>query len=345
VKVTLDRRPMLRELGGLVLRSLALMLLILLAGSWAGLVFSRRVTEPLGRLTDAVRAFGSGGEFRDLAGMPADEIGRLAEAFATMRRDIVEREREQQRLTERLREAQKMEAVGALSQGISHDFKNILSTLKAAVHILQKGEPDNAFVLKYTGKMQTSIDRARDLVERLVAFSRTRQFDLRPLDLAALVARLAPMLREALGEAVRLELALPASPVRVDGDEASLQQLLLNLAYNGRDAMPGGGVLGIGLEALPPSAPDAPGAAVLTVRDTGTGMEPEVLRRLFEPFFTTKGAGGGMGLGLSIVHGIVEQHHGAIDVESAPGSGTSFRVRLPLAPGSDAAGGEGGGDG
>jgi len=330
VQLTLDREPLRRELALLLQNNLLLMLGLLAIGTAAAFFLARRVTEPLERLTAAVRAFGAEGSIVELPASSAEEIDRLAAAFTGMTRDIAEREREKDRLTERLQQARKMEAVGALSQGISHDFKNILSTLKGAVHILQKGSPDNEFVQKYTGKMQVSLDRARDLVERLVAFSRTRQLLMGPVDLTALLARLAPMLREAVGESVSLRVEFPGEPVRVLGDAASLEQLLMNLAYNSRDAMPDGGILCLRLEIVAAAALET-GAARITVGDTGVGMEPEVRRRLFEPFFTTKDVGAGLGLGLSIVHGIVEQHHGRIEVESEPGEGTSFRVELPLA--------------
>ncbi|MHB8835989.1 MAG: ATP-binding protein [Candidatus Methylomirabilia bacterium] len=339
VKLSLDCGPLQRHLRALLLRSLLLALALLLAGTAAALFLARRVTEPLERLTDAVRAFGTGaksdGSIREIPRTSDDEVGRLAEAFTTMIHDLSERDKEKERLAERLRESQKMEAVGTLSQGISHDFKNILSTLKGAVHILQKGSPDNEFVLKYTGKMQVSIDRARDLVERLVVFSRTRQLQEGPVDLTALLARLAPTLRDTVGEGVRLNVESPREPVLVRGDAASLEQMLTNLAYNARDALPEGGNLFMRLETVAgPTVPE-PGTARITVRDNGVGMDAETRRRLFEPFFTTKDVGGGMGLGLSIVHGIVEQHHGRIEVESGLGEGTTFRVDLPMAVGAD----------
>jgi signal transduction histidine kinase len=330
VKVTIDRKPLQRELVSLVVRNLGLMLIVLLLCTGMAFRFSRRVTEPLEQLTEAVRAFGANGTFRELPRLPDDEIGRLAAAFTRMTGDIVERDREKERLSERLREAQKMEAVGTLSQGVAHDFKNILSTLKTAVHLLRKGAPDNEFVLKYAGKIQTSVDRAQDLVERLVMFSRTQRLETLPVELNALLAHLEPMLREAVGPGVHLELTPAPGPVCVLGDEGSLGQLLMNLAYNARDAMPGGGSLGIRLEAVPASESGAARARIV-VRDTGGGMDAEVRRRMFEPFFTTKDVGGGMGLGLSIVRGIVEQHHGRIEVESEPGAGATFRVELPLA--------------
>jgi signal transduction histidine kinase len=334
VKLSLDRGPLQDHLAALLQRSLLLTLALLLIGNVAAFLLARRVTVPLERLTAAVRAFGTGTgadtDMREISRTSDDEIGRLAGAFTTMISDLAERDREKERLSERLREARKMEAVGTLSQGISHDFKNILSTLKGAVHILQKGSPENEFVLKYTGKMETSLDRARDLVERLVAFSRTRLIQTGPVDLTELLAGQAPLLREVLGEGVRLNVDAPGAPVLVLGDAASLEQLLTNLAYNARDAMPDGGNLWLRLESVAGKDALAPGTARITVRDTGIGMAPETRRRLFEPFFTTKDVGGGMGLGLSIVHGIVEQHHGLIEVESEPGAGTTFRVDLPL---------------
>jgi len=329
VRLSLDRGPLRRELMRLLSRSLLLIAALLAVGTAVVFYLSRRVTGQLEQLTEAVRAFGAGDQVGEIP-RSDDEIGRLGEAFTGMIRDLAEREREQARLEDRLRHAQKMEAVGTLSQGISHDFKNILSTLKTAVHILQKGSSDNEFVLKYTGKIETSLDRARDLVERLVSFGRSRHIPTGPVDLSALLRRLAPMLREAVGEGVRLNLEYPDRPVRIIGDAASIDQLLLNLAYNARDAMPGGGILCVRLEVTAGRGTGAEWVARISVQDTGVGMEPAVRSRMFEPFFTTKETGAGMGLGLSIVHGIVEQHRGRIEVESEPGVGTTFRIDLPL---------------
>ena len=330
VRLTLDRGPLQRRLAAGFVRSVLLALGMLLIGTGVVFLISRRVTEPLERLTDAVRAFGAGSGVREISHTSDDEIGRLAEAFTSMIHDLSEREQDKERLAAQLREAQKMEAVGTLSQGISHDFKNILSTLKTAVHILEKGSPDNEFVLKYTGKIKTSLGRARDLVERLVTFSRTRQIQTGPVDLTALFAGLAPILRETVGESVRFSASTPREPVWVLGDAASLEQLLTNLAYNARDAMPEGGILRMRLETVAGTDAAGPGLARITVRDTGVGIDPEVRRRMFEPFFTTKDVGSGTGLGLSIVHGIVEQHHGRIEVDSVPGEGAVFQVELPL---------------
>jgi signal transduction histidine kinase len=344
VRVTQDRAPLQREIGLMLLRSLGLMAVILLLGSWAGRRFARRVTEPLERLTEAVRVYGAGGEIGDLSGMPDNEVRRLAEVFTAMTRDLAEREREKEQLGERLRHAQKMEAVGAFSQGIAHDFKNILSTLKIAVYLLEQGSPGDESILKYTGRMQVTLGRARELVERLLKFSRTQELDMGVVDLTALLEKLAPAFRIALGEQVRLSLEPPGRPVPVRGDPASLEQLLMNLVYNARDAMPDGGVLRVRLGARA-GTDDSPPKARLSISDTGVGMAPEVRSRIFESFFTTKGSGSGIGLGLAIVRGIVEEHRGRVEVESAPGQGTTFHVDLPLAQEPASAGGPGAGGG
>ena len=329
IKVTLDRLPVREEIRRMVLRSMTMMAVILLLGGWAGLAFSRRVTSPLEQLTEAVRVYGAGGDVRDLSRMPDNEIGRLAEAFTTMTRDLAVRGREKEELAERLRHAQKMKAVGELSQGISHDFKNFLSTLKITTYLIERTAPDNQGVLKYAGRMNATIDRAQQLVERLLLFSRTGQLQMVDVDLGALLAQLAPAVRMVLGDQVRLDLEPLGCPVPVRGDPARLEQLLMNLVYNARDAMPGVGALGVRLGIRAGSAGE-PAMARLSVADTGVGMPPEVRERVFESFFTTKGSGSGLGLGLSIVRGIVEEHGGRVEVESVPGEGTTFHVELPL---------------
>lgn len=331
VDVLVDRTPLRHAIGRLIQRSLGLLAVILLLGAWAARYFARRVSEPLERLTEAVRAFGAGGTVGDIPGMPDNEIGKLTEAFTGMTRDLREREREKEQLAERLRHAEKMEAVGALSQGVAHDFKNILSTLKVAVHLLEKGAPHEESVQKYTGRMRMTLERGRELIERLLTFSRTRELRRGVVDLRGLLEGLAPSLRTALGDQVRLQLESGGGPVAVWGDGAALEQLLMNLAYNARDAMPDGGVLSVSIRVLPGAA-GAPDFARLSVGDTGVGMEAETQARAFEPYFTTKGPGAGTGLGLSIVRGIVDDHQGCIGVESAPGRGTTFHVDLPLAP-------------
>jgi signal transduction histidine kinase len=283
------------------------------------------------RLTEEVHTLGAGGAAREIPVRRSDEIGRLAAAFNRMLAALAEREREKERAEARLRAAQRMEAVGTLARGIAHDFGNILSTVTGTVYLLQQDNAGNPAVTGAARDIRTALGRARELIERLVTFSRTAEARLVPLELGSLVAGLEPMLRLAAGGGVDLVVSLPPGELRIAGDAEGLRQVLLNLCYNARDAMEGKGRIRIALGLAVDGG--RPPAARLTVQDDGPGMDEEVRRRLFDPFFTTKEVGRGTGLGLTIVHGVVEQHGGRIEVESEPGSGALFRIDLPLLAG------------
>jgi len=338
VRVRLDHGPVREELGRLVANAALLALLLLGGGAVVVFVLARRVTEPLVELTGQVRRLGAAGSAHEIPVRRGDEIGELAEAFNAMLRSLADREREKEQLEEGLRTARKMEAVGTLSRGIAHDFNNILSTVANAVHVLERADPGNELVLEYTRRIRVSIGSARELIDRLVTFSRAKLPERGPLDLAALVREHAPMLRVAVGEGVELVLDLPRDPVPVCGDADGLRQVLLNLCYNARDAMPEGGAVRVSVAAVP-AGPAGPALARLTVCDGGAGIGRGVRDRIFEPFYSTKEGGRGRGLGLAIVHGIVEQHGGTISVDSEPGRGTSFTIDLALEAGGEACSG------
>jgi PAS domain S-box-containing protein len=236
-----------------------------------------------------------------------------------------------------LLQAQKMESLGRLAGGIAHDFNNILTVQKSYCHVLQQGPPSDGELREGIAEIDACADRAAALTRQLLAFSRRQAMQPQVLDLNALVANLAGMLRRVIGEDVTLACIRAPGPARVKADPGQVEQVLLNLAVNARDAMPHGGHLTIevGLVDLDEShtghLPElAPGPhVVLALTDSGSGMDEETRRRMFEPFFTTKGAGKGTGLGLSTVYGIVRQSGGAISVDSAPGLGTTFRIFLP----------------
>ncbi|MFL5261034.1 MAG: ATP-binding protein [Anaeromyxobacteraceae bacterium] len=265
----------------------------------------------------------------------------VAEKHLALEREVAERQRleaEEGRLREQLRHAQKLEAVGRLAGGVAHDFNNILTVIKAnaefAVDAMAPTDPVRADV----EEIQSGVTRASDLVRQLLAFSRKQVLKLEPLDLNLSVARVEKMLRRLIGESIELVTA-PASPLgRVRADPGQIEQILVNLAVNARDAMPSGGRLSIATSQLDLDdagvqrrGGTAPGAYVrLSVADTGSGMTPETMARIFEPFFTTKGQGKGTGLGLATVHGIVHQSGGFVDVRSAPGEGSAFDVYLPV---------------
>ncbi|MBK8478797.1 MAG: response regulator [Opitutaceae bacterium] len=247
-------------------------------------------------------------------------------------------ERALRRAEEQLRSAQKMEAIGLLAGGVAHDFNNILQVVRGHAGFLQESLAASPQDREDIESIQTATQRAAQLTRQLLAFSRKQPLNMEPLEANALVADLAKMLRRVLGEHIALEVTPLPAPITLLADKGQLEQVLLNLCLNARDAMPGGGQIRIALERVTLEPADCekfpdlkPGPhLVLKVSDTGSGMPRAVLDRLFEPFFTTKAAGKGTGLGLSVVYGIVRQHEGAISVYIEVGAGTVFRIMIPL---------------
>ncbi len=239
-------------------------------------------------------------------------------------RDITERKS----LEEQLRESQKMDAIGRLAGGVAHDFNNLLTVITGYTQMsIDEMAPEHPARpgLEHVAR---AAERAAALIGQLLAFSRRQVFRPRMVSLNGLLEETVEMLRPLVGETIELEIRAGSDAGSVRGDPACLQQVILNLAANARDAMPQGGRL-ILETALAPLG-ERPGAhAMLAVSDTGHGMEAETLARVFEPFFTTKELGKGTGLGLATVYGIVKQHEGDIEVSSRPGAGTTFRIYLP----------------
>jgi PAS domain S-box-containing protein len=257
--------------------------------------------------------------------------------------DISERKRAEQALRQseaQLRQVQKMEAVGQLAGGVAHDFNNLLTVITGRTELLLLRLTADDPHRRDVELVRKTADRAASLTQQLLAFSRKQMLQPRVLDLNGVVAGMAQMLRPLIGETIELVTSLDPVLGRVKADPAQIEQIVLNLAVNARDAMPQGGRLTIetGNVELDRAFVDAhPGStagphAMLSVRDTGTGMSPEVQAHVFEPFFTTKGVGKGTGLGLATVYGIVKQHGGYIRIESAAGAGTTVRIYLARIP-------------
>lgn len=245
---------------------------------------------------------------------------------------------ERTQLEEQLRQAQKMEAIGQLAGGVAHDFNNLLTAILGHLGLLQTGRPLPPDTTESLGEIAKAANRAANLTSQLLAFSRLQVIDIRPLDLNEIVTHHAKMLRRLLGEDIAMHLDFARERLFFNGDSGMIEQVVMNLVVNARDAMPGGGnltiatgaELRIGRTADSRSEETRPGPFVrLTITDTGTGIPPEVLPKIFEPFFTTKEVGKGTGLGLATAFGIVQQHQGWIEVESEPGRGTVFRIYLP----------------
>jgi PAS domain S-box-containing protein len=247
--------------------------------------------------------------------------------------DITERKR----LEEQLRQSQKMEAIGQLAGGVAHDFNNILTVIHGHASLMLQAKVLPGPAEKSVQQIVHAAERAAALTRQLLTFSRRQVMQPRQLDLNELVSTMTMMLARILGEDIALQLHYWPQPAFLRADASMLEQVLLNLAVNARDAMPKGGQLSIRISAAEISEqhaanfPDArPGNFVcLTVTDTGCGIAPENLRRIFEPFFTTKEVGKGTGLGLATVYGVVKQHHGWLELESQVGVGSTFRVYLP----------------
>jgi PAS domain S-box-containing protein len=230
-------------------------------------------------------------------------------------------------LEEQLVQARKMEAVGQLTGGVAHDFNNLLTVVLGNVDMLDRKAEDEARRTRRIEAIRQATERGRDLTRQLLAFSRRQHLSPVSVDVNALIADFAPLIRQAVGEAVTCEIELAAETLCAHVDPTQLETALLNLAVNARDAMPTGGVLAI---ATRREADPLGDRVVVEVGDTGVGMTPEVRERVFEPFFTTKEVGKGSGLGLSQVYGFVRQSEGEVRVDSAEGQGTRFQLRLPV---------------
>jgi two-component system, cell cycle sensor histidine kinase and response regulator CckA len=248
-------------------------------------------------------------------------------------RDVTERHV----LEEQLRQSQKMEAVGRLAGGIAHDFNNLLAVMLGYTTLTLARAADPAVVTRNLEQIKTAAERAANLTRQLLAFSRKQVLQPRVVELGGIVSELHTMLERLIGEDVQLVADAGRAKGLVKADRGQMEQVIVNLAVNARDAMPRGGRLAIVVRDAVVDAALAreqmglrPGRYVrLEVADNGLGMEPETLNRLFEPFFSTKEKGKGTGLGLATVYGIVKQSGGHIAVESAPGRGTTFRIWLP----------------
>ncbi len=243
--------------------------------------------------------------------------------------DITER----QEMEEQLRQSQKMEAVGQLAGGVAHDFNNVLTVIAGYANILKMDLPDDSQHLELVEQIAVASERAAQLTRGLLAFSRKQAMAPQQTDVGEIVHRVEQFLVRVIGEDIQLKTELLPERLPVFVDLGQIEQVLVNLAANARDAMPRGGTFTIatGLQEAGAGPAGASGAhAVIIVSDTGKGMDEETRNRIFEPFFTTKEVGKGTGLGMAIVYGIIQQHKGSIRVSSTPGHGTTFTIEIPL---------------
>ncbi|KAA3596577.1 MAG: PAS domain S-box protein [Calditrichaeota bacterium] len=255
--------------------------------------------------------------------------------FVAVKQDITERKK----LQEQLVQSQKMEAIGTLAGGVAHDFNNLLTVISGYSEILLFQLKDNEKALKGVTEIKKASDRAASLTRQLLAFSRKQILKPKTVDLNEIVKNLSKMLRRLIGEDIQLEINLDENLKFINADAGQLEQILMNLVVNARDAMPNGGKVEVltycgvlpekGLNFMQNSSPQEI-FSILSVKDNGMGISKKNMKHILDPFFTTKSAGKGTGLGLSVVYGIVKQHSGWINVESEEGKGANFEIYFPL---------------
>lgn len=295
------------------------------------------VVEPIESLTADARAVAGGDMGRRSTVDSNDEIGDLARAFNQMADTVVERNEALRASQEQLLHVQKMDALGSFAGGIAHDFNNYLASIVAHAELADLSLEETEVARADIREVLASASRAADLTRQILVFSRKQVVERRALDINGVVRGIERMLIRLAGEDRTLVIAYADAPVIVQADHGQLEQVVVNLIANARDAMPDGGTvtLRIGTLAVGAGEPRAPinasaALAELTVTDEGTGIAGDVLDRIFDPFFSTKARGRGTGMGLAIAYSIVEQSGGLLSVTSAIGVGTTFTVRLPL---------------
>jgi len=318
---------------------LGLGLVSVLSGTILVFAISHTFTKPLASLVAGVRALSEGNFEFPLATASQDEVGEVTVAFERMRSNLHAAQTEQKQLEDRLRQAHKMEAIGRLAGGVAHDFNNLLTIIRGNSDLLLDRGSLDAPQQRNIEQIQKASNRAVAMTRQLLAFSRMQVLQPRAVDLNTVISDMSKMLPRLIGEHIEFTFDPGPNLSTVLADPGQIEQVLLNLAVNARDAMPDGGKLRVltsnvtlnedGARQRPPMQP---GAYVLfAVSDTGHGMDAETKARIFEPFFTTKELGKGTGLGLATVYGIVKQSGGFIWVESENGKGTTFEVYLPAA--------------
>jgi signal transduction histidine kinase/CheY-like chemotaxis protein len=303
--------------------------IVILFASTAVFFISRTFTQPLDELLEGVRALGAGDFSYALHKTGKDEVAELTTAFDSMRCGL-------QQSQDRLVTSARLEAVGQLAGGVAHDFNNLITVIKGYADLLSAHLSPDDPIVKYAEQISKAGDRASSLTRQLLAFSRKQSAEPQVIELNSVVTNLQKMLKVLVGERYDLSFVPATKTARILADPGQIEQVVLNLVANARDAMPEGGSIEIHTENVDVDELAAGKQAVqsgkyirLSVKDTGIGMDAETQARIFQPFFTTKEVGKGTGLGLSIVYNATKQANGFIEVQSEPGRGSTFLVSIP----------------
>jgi signal transduction histidine kinase/ActR/RegA family two-component response regulator len=338
VRITVGKSILNKKLGALLVNSILIGAIFLIIGSGIIYFAVKRIVTPLNTLTEGVQTLSTGTFGKKVPVDTEDEIGKLATAFNQMSESLMRREAENKQLEEQLRHSQRMEAIGTLAGGIAHDFNNILGIIVAYVQLALLDSPEKTKMNRYLREIFQASIRATDLVKQILTFSRQSNQERIPLLIRPIAEEAIKMMRASLPTTIEIRQAFKSGLTPVLSDPTQIHQVLMNLCTNAGHAMEdGGGVLEVTLDEVLMEAgnPDLPidmqpgRYQILTVSDTGHGMEDSVKARIFDPYFTTQGPGQGTGLGLSVVHGIVRSHAGRIKCSSEPGKGTTFEIFFP----------------
>ena len=320
---------------------LGLGLLSILAGSALAFLISDTFMRPLANLVGGVHALEQGDFSYVLESNGGDEVAEVTAAFDRLRNTLQSSQRDQKQLEERLRQAHKMEAVGRLAGGVAHDFNNLLTIIRGHGDLLAD-RPGLADSERHSlEQIRKASGKAVAMTRQLLAFSRMQVLQPRVLDLNTVINDMGKMLPRLIGEHIEYIFSPEPKQATVKADPSQIEQVIMNLVVNSRDAMPNGGTITVRIRSVAINEAEArqhppmtSGSYVLlSVTDTGQGMTPETKAHIFEPFFTTKEVGKGTGLGLATVYGVVKQSGGFVWVESAVGKGTTFEIYLPQVSG------------
>ncbi len=338
VRIIMSKKRLAESLSVLFLTSLLMGAVFLIVGLAVIYFVMQPVIKPLHRLTESVKTLGLKGVVDKIPVETEDEIGNLADAFNNMYESLNRRNVEKKQLEDQLLQSQKMEAIGTLAGGIAHDFNNILGAIMGYTELamldIRKDEP----VYYHLVQVLKAGERATDLVNQILVFSRKHKQELKPIKLSIVAREVLKLLRSSLPTTIKIRQNIKTGLAPVLSDPTQIHRVLMNLCTNAAHAMRDNiGVLSVSIEDINIDSPIearhldlSPGPyQKITVSDTGKGIEPEVIGKIFDPFFTTKGPGEGTGMGLSVVHGIVKKHNGTITVHSESGKGSSFEVYIP----------------
>lgn len=337
--IAIDKIILNKRIDVLLAKSISIGIIFLIIGSAFIYILARGITKPLNRLTKSVNLLGESGVVKKVPVETEDEIGKLAMAFNDMSESLKKREEEKRLLEEHLRYTKKMEAIGTFAGGIAHDFNNILAAIMGYTELAVLNSSNADSLKSCLDEILKASNRAKDLTKQILIFSRKTEEERKPIKIEFIVKEVLKMMRALLPTSIEIRQNIKTGLAPILSDSTEIHRVLMNLCNNAAHAMQKkGGVLEVTLSDMQIDKKTAaqnldlnPGRyQILTISDTGYGMDSWLIERIFDPFFTTKKLGEGTGMGLAVTHGIVKSYGGVITVTSEIGKGTTFKVFFPV---------------